>query len=93
MNRNWKLLICAVLIFYMLVGCAPDISEVGEESTPAPPKLTSEEIFSDVAKGKIPVIYSHGGGPGDIGCLVYLTKHPNVDLIGMVLSRGEIHPE
>jgi inosine-uridine nucleoside N-ribohydrolase len=25
--------------------------------------------------------------------MVFLTKHPNVDLIGLVLSRGEIHPE
>ncbi len=64
-------------------------SEMQEEDTPP----TTEEIFPDPLGGRIPVIYSHGGGPCDIGGMVFLTKHPNVDLIGYVLTRGEYHPE
>ena len=36
---------------------------------------------------------SHGGAPSDFDAAVYFAKHPRVDLIGMVLSRGEFRPE
>ncbi len=75
----------------------PVTSETKEETLPTatsqPTQQPTEAIFPDPLSGKIPLIYSHGGGPCDIGALVYLTKHPNVDLIGMVLSNGEFHPE
>ena len=106
MKLNWKLLIGTVLIFSILAGCAPaveeptaentplpDTSEMQEEDLPTPAPQPIEENSPDPLSGKIPVIYSHGGGPCDIGGMVFLTKHPNVDFIGMVLSRGEIHPE
>jgi inosine-uridine nucleoside N-ribohydrolase len=106
MKMNWKLFICTALIFSILVGCAPtveepaaentplpDNSEIQEEDPPTPAPQPMEENFPDPLVGRIPVIYSHGGGPCDIGGMVFLTKHPNVDLIGLVLSRGEIHPE
>jgi inosine-uridine nucleoside N-ribohydrolase len=65
------------------------------------PEPTEEEIaqqvddegFPDASAEVIPVIFSHGGAPCDIDATVYLTQHPNVDLIGMVLSRGEVQPE
>jgi pyrimidine-specific ribonucleoside hydrolase len=41
----------------------------------------------------MPIIFSHGGAPCDIDATVYLARHPNTDLIGMVLSRGEFHPD
>ncbi len=67
-----------------------------EEKEEVPPTHTSEpveSIFPNPIEGKIPVIFSHGGAPCDIGGMVFLSKHPNVDLIGIVLTRGEIHPE
>ena len=67
-----------------------------EEKEEVPPTHTPqpvETIFPNPLDGRIPVIYSHGGGPCDIGGMVFLSKHPNVDLIGIVLTRGEIHPE
>lgn len=106
MNTNWKLLIPTVLIFSLLAGCATTVEEPAAENKP--PTATSEmqvedlptttpqsteDIFQDPLGGRIPVIFSHGGAPCDIGGMVYLNKHPNVDLIGLVLSRGEIHPE
>lgn len=51
------------------------------------PIRSAEQVFGDVAEGTIPVIISHGGAPSDIDAVVYLDKHPQVDLIGMVLSR------
>jgi len=76
------------------------------ENTPTViPSITPEEIiptftpqptevsFFDPPNGRIPVIFSHGGAPCDIAGMVYFTKHPNVDLIGFVLTRGEFHPE
>ncbi len=106
MNTNWKLLIPTVVIFSLLAGCATTVEEPAAENKP--PTATSEMqvedlptttpqstegIFQDPLGGRIPVIFSHGGAPCDIGGMVYLNKHPNVDLIGLVLSRGEIHPE
>ena len=63
-------------------------------STAAKPIIEQPEgkVFTETLGGKIPVIFSHGGAPCDIGALVFLTKHSNVDLIGMVLSNGEFHP-
>ena len=74
----------------------PDPPLLPAEEPPAeepPPARTSDEIFGSVADGTIPVIISHGGAPCDIDAVVYFTEHPQVDLIGMVLSRGEFHPE
>jgi inosine-uridine nucleoside N-ribohydrolase len=89
MDKKWKLLFCIVLVFTILAGCVPADEEPLLTSAPQP----AEEIFPEPLGGKIPLIFSHGGGPCDIAALVYFSKHPNVDLIGMVLSRGEIHPE
>ena len=71
----------------------PNPDELTQTDKLAPDTQTSEEIFSEVAEGRIPVIYSHGGGPCDIGGMVFFNKHPQVDLIGMVLSRGEFYPQ
>ncbi|MCJ7715089.1 MAG: nucleoside hydrolase [Anaerolineales bacterium] len=88
MNRKQNLLIISVLIISMLAGCS-----CTSYSLVRPPTVTPENSFFDPPNGKIPVIYSHGGGPCDIGGMVFLTKNPNVDLIGYVLTRGEYHPE
>ncbi len=103
MRSSAKFFISTVFILLLLVGCAPTVEETPTATTPAindPPQATSSPtptlqptIFPDPSEGKIPVIFSHGGAPCDIGAVIYLSKHPNVDLIGMVLSRGEIHPE
>jgi inosine-uridine nucleoside N-ribohydrolase len=54
--------------------------------------LAPADVFAEVATGRIPVIYSHGGGPCDIGGMVFFNMHPQADLIGLVLSRGEFYP-
>jgi len=64
-----------------------------QTSQPTPTLMSSEDIFSNATIGRIPVIYSHGGGPCDIGGMVFFAKHPQVDLIGLVLSRGEFYPQ
>ena len=86
-------------------GSTPTVAESLAESTPLtatsamqgeattiPAQLPTQDYFPGTSSGKMPVIFIHGGGPCDIGALVYLTKHPNIDLIGMVLSFGEFHP-
>jgi inosine-uridine nucleoside N-ribohydrolase len=105
MNRKINLFICINIFFCLFVGCTPAIEEppaentstqvtnqTQEETSPLLTPLTSENIFSDIHGGKIPVIFSHGGGPCDIGAMVFLSKNPNVDWIGLVLSYGEFHP-
>ncbi|MCD4751512.1 MAG: nucleoside hydrolase [Anaerolineaceae bacterium] len=105
MSKKWTFLICAVSILSIAVGCVPAIEksiventpppvidEIQEDAPPATPAHQTEEVVIEPLSAKIPLIFSHGGGPCDIGALVYLTKHPNVDLLGMVLSYGEIHP-
>ena len=107
MQKIWYFIICIGLIFNILVGCSPETEtptvenisppvtseKEEEEIPPVPAAQPIKNIFPNPLNGKIPVIYSHGGGPCDIGGMVFLSKHPNVDLIGIVLSRGEIHPE
>lgn len=41
---------------------------------------------------KIPLIFSHDGAPDDIATLVYITKHPDIELVGVIQSYGEQHP-
>jgi inosine-uridine nucleoside N-ribohydrolase len=63
---------------------------------PSPPPdepQPTQVIFIDKSVDRIPVIFSHGGGPCDIAAMAYLVYHPHVDLIGMVLTRGEFYPE
>lgn len=95
MIRILKPKILMVVIFSTLAGCVSADKETSPVNTtqPVAAPLNAEVIFSDNPSGRIPVIYSHGGGPCDIAGMVYLSKHPNVDLIGLVLTRGEIHPE
>ncbi len=95
MNDILKRIISLTVICSILIGCTSvnEESPSGKTSLPETPPLNAEIIFSDNLSGRIPVIYSHGGGPCDIAGMVYLSKHPDVDLIGLVLTRGEIHPE
>ncbi len=102
----WKKLAFSVtfFIFILLPGCARlnNASPVAIKASPSstqtqdvsPTRTLTQEIITtaDLEEEKMPVIFSHGGGPCDIAALVFLTKNPRVDLIGLVLSYGEIHP-
>lgn len=97
-------LIIAFCIIFLITACS-STSPTAETSTSTitvpttqanqtiPALMSSEDIFPDTSIGRIPVIYSLGGGPCDIGGMVYFSKHPRVDLIGLVLSRGEFYPQ
>ena len=63
------------------------ISEAELENTNTP---IPEEVDSS---SKIPVIFSHDGAPDDIAAMLYLSKHPDVEVIGVVNSYGEQDPE
>jgi len=105
MRCSVKYFVSTAFALILLVGCAPAIDGTPTTTMPAmsdtpqaasSPTVTPQpavSTFPDPAEGKIPVIFSHGGAPCDIGAAIYLSKHPNVDLIGMVLSRGEVHTE
>lgn len=49
-------------------------------------------ILKPGEKGPTPVIFCTDGGPDDVMTLVYLLNDPAIDLRGVVLSNGEIHP-
>ena len=93
MNKFKILFVCAAILNIILAGCSPRLDSTANEApqtaTPNLPAVIPPEAVNE----RIPVIYSHGGGPCDIGGMVFLTKHPDVDLIGLVLTRGEFHPE
>jgi len=42
---------------------------------------------------KIPVIFSHDGAPDDIAAMLYISKHPDIEVIGVVNSYGEQDPQ
>jgi len=101
--KHVKLMIALCIIFFITACSSTSPTVVTSTSTiaaptaqashPTPTLISSEDIFSNSTSGRIPVIYSHGGGPCDIGGMVFFAKHPQVDLIGLVLSRGEFYPQ
>lgn len=47
-------------------------------------------VFAEA--GPVPVIYCNDGAPDDIMTLEYLLNNPGIDVKGVVLCNGEIHP-
>ncbi len=41
---------------------------------------------------RIPLIFSHDGAPDDIAALAYISKNPEIELLGVINSYGEQHP-
>jgi len=52
---------------------------------PSPPPVPKSE-------NAIPLILSHDGAPDDIATMVYLSNHPDIDVIGVIQSYGEQRP-
>lgn len=52
---------------------------------------TTTSAVEDIDQ-RIPVIFSHDGAPDDIAALLYLSKHPEIEVIGVVNSYGEQNP-
>jgi pyrimidine-specific ribonucleoside hydrolase len=72
----------------------PSEEEIIEEEN-VQPIITSSPAVAEPTDNpikKIPVIFSHDGAADDIAALVYIAKHPNIDLIGVIQSYGEQHP-
>jgi inosine-uridine nucleoside N-ribohydrolase len=69
-------------------------SSEDEEKKLLPTSTTDhkEEIFTNTLNEKIPLIFSHDGAPDDIATLVYIARHPYIELIGVIQSYGEQHP-
>ena len=91
MNKAWKFLLSSAMILMFLVGCAaednqpsaenssaPTTSENQDETPPISALQQADEVATESEIRKIPVIYSLGGGPCDIGGMVFLSKHPGV---------------
>jgi len=99
------LFLCLISIF--LAGCVrvPDTPQVSTQAIPnsgedEPENATGNEITlpADVpppvpkSKDAIPVIFSHDGAPDDIAAMIYLTNHPELDIIAVIQSYGEQRP-
>ena len=96
MKKHCPLLFLSLIISFAFAGCASSAkTSTPEIAAPIPsePQPTPDDLPIHQDSAMIPLIFSHGGAPCDIGALVYFSMHPDVDLIGMVISRGEIHPE
>jgi len=97
MNKRLIILLFGIFLFSLIVGCVSTINETVAEITEeiSLPTITpeqEEEIVTISLTEKIPVIFSHDGAPDDIATLVYIVKHPNIELIGVIQSYGEQHP-
>ncbi len=93
MNKSSIVLICTLLLLSLVIGCAITKNEIEEEeslTTSAPEQ--KEGIITSTLNEKIPLIFSHDGAPDDIATLVYIAKHPYIELIGVIQSYGEQHP-
>jgi len=105
LNKSSAALLYTILLVSFVVGCATPKNEIVVEETLQTSSeeveekllLTStpeqkDEIFTNTLNEKIPLIFSHDGAPDDIAALVYIAKHPYIDLIGVIQSYGEQHP-
>ncbi|MDK2980876.1 MAG: hypothetical protein PWQ55_1223 [Chloroflexota bacterium] len=68
------------------------VSGLAEQPTAGLTQTPEPIYFPAKMEGTIPVIFSHDGAPDDIAALVYLSKYPQVELLGVVQSYGEQHP-
>jgi inosine-uridine nucleoside N-ribohydrolase len=105
LKKSLTALIYTVLILSLAAGCANPKNEIVVEETlqtsseeveekllPTSTPEQKEEIFTNTLNEKIPLIFSHDGAPDDIATLVYIAKHPYIELIGVIQSYGEQHP-
>jgi len=105
MNKLSTVLLSLMLLLSLAIGCTPPINaRMVEETLHAPDEGTEnillpttasehkEEIVIISLDEKIPLVFSHDGAPDDIATLVYISKHPNIKLIGVIQSYGEQHP-
>lgn len=106
MKKLSILLITALVLIGLITGCATGTKETVSEAAaePAATEETQEEpaaasveaelepVFAETLDEKIPLIFSHDGAPDDIATLVYIAKHPNIELLGVIQSYGEQHP-
>ena len=101
MRRKRLVILVFILLTGLLSGCAAAETAPTQtaEPTEIPPDASSIPTQTDVAsyfetkiEQPIPVIFSHDGAPDDITTLVYIAKHPQVDLLGVIQSYGEQHP-
>jgi len=99
-----KNLVSFIIIFSSLFSITACKSAVSIEPTPLPSIETTtvsnynETITETPANNmgaepkKIPLIFSHDGAMDDIAALLYLSKNPNVEIIGVINSYGEQVP-
>jgi len=76
--KKGVLILC--LLTFLLYAC----------SQPEPDAVFGKEAYK--TGEKIPLIFSHDGAPDDVAALVYIAKHPDIDLLGVVQSYGAQHP-
>lgn len=97
MKRTVIVCLISLLLLSLLSACAGDSVESASEDTIESTLIAVEDVKEDVdfsgeVEGIIQLIYSHDGAPDDIATLVYITKHPNIELLGVIQSYGEQHP-
>ena len=92
MKKSSIILVYTLLILNLATGCATAKEGVEKKSLPSSTTDHEEEFFTNTLNKKIPLIFSHDGAPDDIATLVYIAKHPHIELIGVIQSYGEQHP-
>jgi inosine-uridine nucleoside N-ribohydrolase len=105
MRKVCETLIFGAVIAALFSGCNLPISDtsnlidrrqeqdIQSEGEIDPFDEASSSTALEAEGSRIPLIFSHGGAPCDIDALVYFSMHPDVDLIGMALTRGEFRPD
>ena len=101
MRRKKSVILVILLLTGLLSGCtgagtAPtqtaEPTGIPPENNPVPTSTEAASYFETTIEQPIPVIFSHDGAPDDITTMVYIAKHPKVDLLGVIQSYGEQHP-
>ncbi len=96
--KNMKLAFLTIVLLFSCAACEafPVFNLFESSSKESTLATTATAGSSETPQGgtpsKIPVIFSHDGAPDDIAAMLYLSKNPAVEIIGVVNSYGEQVP-
>lgn len=100
MKIRFRLLLSVIsFILFTVSACGslavetpePQHTQSSEKATVTEATTIAEPIDLEKEK-KISVIFSHDGAPDDIAAMLYISQHPQIEVIGVVMSYGEQHP-
>lgn len=95
MNPKTSIFLSLTLVIIIFIsGCSPQATATAQP-VPVIPTGVQEQSTAEAPEiqKEIPLIFSHDGAPDDISAMLYISKQPQIKILGVVMSYGEQHPK